>query len=111
MAAKKVKSNGHPANPPAAIQLQVLRPENYPSLYANNVQFSASQWDIRLDFGEIQTPPAGALPPTAQVVIQKIGVILTPTFAKVVAETLSQMIKQHEEVIASQTALAPPKSS
>ncbi len=106
MATKRVKTNGQPT----AVPLQIVRPENYPSLYVNNVQFSASQWDIRLDFGEIQTPPPGA-PSSSQLVIQKIGVILTPAFAKVVAQTLTFLVEQHEKTITQLPAWTPPEKS
>jgi hypothetical protein len=111
MAVKRAKANGHEIKQ-SVVQLQLIRSENYPTLYANNVQFSASQWDLRLDFGEVQVPPPpprGSPTPTAQVVLQKVGVILTPAFAKVVAQTLNHMVKIHEEAVAKAPPLVFPE--
>lgn len=118
MAARKVKTNGQPVKP-ADIQLQIIRPENYPTIYSNNIQISVSQFDFRLDFGELQgiVPSApisaasgGAPPPPVQAVVQRVGVTISPKMARTIADILNHLVEEYEKALAKQPAWIPPAS-
>lgn len=106
MATKK-KRNAVPA--PTALTAQVKkfqRPENYPVVYANNVQISVGNWDFPLDFGEINPPPPGGKAEDA-VVMQKIGIVLTPGIAASLAKILEYYGKLYKEQLAGQEWTPP----
>ncbi|MGA3018139.1 MAG: DUF3467 domain-containing protein [Bryobacteraceae bacterium] len=96
MATKKKRA----AAPAQAQTMRFLRPENYPVIYANNVQISISNWDFRLDFGEINPP----LPGTEgdNTVTQKVGILMTPGIAEALAKILEHYGKIYKEQFANQ---------
>ena len=115
MAARKSKTNGHVAKP-SEVQIQISRPENYPTIYSNNIQVSVSQFDFRLDFGELQglLPSAPVNPgdtrPVTQVVVQRIGVTISPKMARTIADILNHLIGEYEKGLDKLPAWIPPAS-
>ena len=70
-----------------------------PSLYVNHAQFSMSEWDIRMDLSEqygIDQDPDNA-ETAIMSVVPKLRVIMTPTYARLFAKTLQEVIEKRVE--------------
>ncbi len=78
---------------PEGTPVTTVRPPNMPTVYVNNIGFGVGPVEVRLFLGEILPNPEG----TAMVLTQRLSVVMTPEYAKVVAETLLQAIENLEK--------------
>ena len=74
-----------------------LPSEGLASVYSNNVQIGYSNWDVRFDFGEIQSGDAGTL-----VVAARTRVIMSPQHAAAFAKVLSEKMAEYEQLFGKQ---------
>jgi hypothetical protein len=70
-----------------------VRAPNMPTVYVNNIGFGVSPVEVRLFLGEILPNPDGK----SVTITQRLAVVMTPEYAKVVAETLSQALTNLEK--------------
>jgi len=77
---------------PTATESFVERHEDFTSLYANNVQFEVSTWDLKMVFGELDQSD----PPGKSKVIQHTAMTVTWLQAKIMAYYLNANILLHE---------------
>jgi hypothetical protein len=86
--------------------LAPFKPENYPVIYANNVQVIMSQFDFRMDFGELQPPSE----PNVQPILQKVGILMSPKVAKALGDMLLYFYEEYEQKIADLPIWTRPQS-
>jgi hypothetical protein len=70
-----------------------LQPPNMPTVYVNNIGFAVGPVEVRLILGEIFPNPDGK----SLTVSQKLSVVMTPEYAKAVAETLTKALANLEK--------------
>jgi hypothetical protein len=83
------------------------RGEDFESLYANNVQFQPSEWDIKLVFGELETD----IKSNTNFVEQHTGIALSWLQAKIMHYFLTLQLGVYElshEKISVPPSLMPP---
>ncbi len=73
---------------PDGAPVTALRQPNMPTIYVNNIGFGVGPVDVRLFLGEIMPNIEG----TGAVITQRLAVVMSPEYAKVMAETLLQAI-------------------
>jgi hypothetical protein len=78
---------------PEGAPVTTLRPPNMPTMYVNNIGFGVGPIEVRLFLGEIVPNQEG----TGVVLTQRLAVVMTPEYAKVMAETLLQAIANLEQ--------------
>lgn len=83
------------------IPLELKSAAASPRIYTNNVQVSASNWDVTFYFGEIVAEPGAA--PTAITVESRAVVIMSHQHARAFAEALTTTLRQMDEAIGQQT--------
>ncbi len=67
-----------------------------PSLYANSTGIAMSQWDITIDF-QLATPPERLPPGETRIEARPVArIVMSPTHAKVLAESISTTIRDWE---------------
>ena len=81
----KESPQGHPQS-----QLQVKQADDYESLYANNVRFEASVWDLKLLFGQLDQSTGG------EVIEIHTGMSIPWATAKLMVFYLQMNIMIHE---------------
>ncbi len=85
--------------PAGAIQISestpatTVRAPNMPTIYVNNIGFGVSPVEVRLFLGEILPDIDGK----SVTITQRLAVVMTPEYAKVVVETLSQALMNLEK--------------
>ena len=83
-----------------------------PSLYTNHAQFSMSEWDMRIDLGEqhmVEIDPSDA-ESAIMSVVPKLRLIMTPSYARLFAKTLTDVLEKRAEA-EKQLQAAKSKSS
>jgi hypothetical protein len=74
----------------AAHKIELKRDEDYTSLYANNVRFESSVWDLKLIFGELDQSEG------KEVIEQHTAITLPWAQAKLLMHFLNVQIAAHE---------------
>ncbi len=92
------------ASAPSASELQLTRPIDFRHVFANQSRTRVGNGEIGLIFSYLEELPGGA-----QHLTDIISVSLTPTHAKRIAVTLTELIKEYEMKIAP-IAMQPPAS-
>jgi hypothetical protein len=82
-----------------------VRAPNMPTVYVNNIGFGVSAVEVRLFLGEILPNPDGK----SVTITQRLAVVMTPEYAKVVAETLLQAITNLEKQFGPLRNIRPEK--
>lgn len=65
-----------------------------PSLYVDNAQFSRTEWDIRLDLGELHSINSET---KTMFVIPKVRLLMTPAFAERFLEVFARIMEKWKE--------------
>jgi hypothetical protein len=65
-----------------------------PSLYVDNAQFSRTEWDVRLDLGELHSVVSET---KTMFVIPKVRLLMTPAFAERFVEVFSRIMEKWKE--------------
>lgn len=74
-----------------------------PSIYVNSAQFSRTEWDVRIDFGEQDSVE----PETSTMfVIPKLRLLMTPDFAERFLEIFARVIEKWKQQQAEKQAKA-----
>ncbi len=76
-------------------QRMVRRSEQFVSIYANDTQIQTTPWDVRLVFGQIETPSDGDM--TLVEVKQIADVRMSPQHAKRITQILLDQLRAYEE--------------
>ena len=66
-----------------------------PSLYINNAQFSMTEWDVRIDLGELHSVDAEK---RTMFIAPRLRVIMTPEFAQRFLEALHGVLEKRRQV-------------
>ena len=82
-----------PPTTPASPQGQLIRDEDFTSLYANNIRFEGSVWDLKLLFGELDQSIKSD---TTEVVVIHTGMTIPWATAKLGLYYLGVQIALHE---------------
>jgi hypothetical protein len=80
---------------PEGTPVNTVRVTNMPTIYVNNIGFGVGAVEVRLFLGEVLPDADGK----AVTVTQRLAVVMTPEYAKVVAETLTQALASLEKQI------------
>lgn len=72
--------------------VRFTRPADYPTAYANNAQVTMSNWDFRIDFGEVVSADDKEI-----VIQQRIGVVMSPQHTKALAQVLTKNVEEYEK--------------
>jgi hypothetical protein len=99
MSDEKLEASG-----PSASELQLTRPIDFRHVFANQHRTRVGNGEIGLIFSYLEELPGGA-----QHLTDIISVSLTPTHAKRIAVTLTELIKEYEMKIAP-IVMQPPAS-
>jgi hypothetical protein len=68
-----------------------------PSLYVNSTGIAMSQWDLTIDF-QLATPPDELSPGETYRGARRVArIVMSPTHAKVIAESLSAAVRDWQE--------------
>lgn len=76
---------------------QITRASDYKIVYANSIRVGMSTWDIQMGFGRLDTIPDPTRTGPATKIEDLVGVVITPTNAKVLATILKQIVDDYEE--------------
>ena len=80
-----------------------------PSLYVNSAQFSRTEWDVRIDLGELYSVDAET---KTMSVVPKVRLLMTPDFAERflgIFDRVIQRWKDQAEELAQMKETEPPK--
>jgi len=77
-----------------------------PSLYVNNAQFTNTEWDIRIDVGELHSVDAET---KTMFVVHRLRLIMNPGFAQRFVDVLAGTLARRKQA-ESQAQTLEPKS-
>ena len=75
------------------MNVEVLFPENYPNIYANNAQMVIGVNDIAIDFGYKQDIPEAK----KSIIEMRTRIVLSPSHAKVFASKMQGLLVAYEK--------------
>jgi hypothetical protein len=90
-------------------RMELVRVESVPSIYSNNAEITASNWDFKFKFGEIEGVSEGKI-----AVAERVRVVMSPQHAKVFCDVLAKHIARYEkqfgEINAGTNAVPPDET-
>jgi len=76
---------------------EVVKSENFFSVYANDVQVQTTPWDVRLALGQVEIEGTAAAPTMRISVLGEIR--LSPQLAKRLIKIVASQLKSYEETV------------
>jgi hypothetical protein len=77
---------------PRQRRMEVVRPEEYPTVYTNSAQVSMSPYDLRIDFGDAISSEDNVVK-----VHQRVQVVMSPQHAFALSDALKTAIEAYKK--------------